>query len=128
MVGRLEAYLVGQIHFSDRPNMSISTNLSVTGRWLQYNGKINNIGRPTLQICCTEQIFFQSTTSRPFCSPSRRDSSVCGIPTIGSLRGVNSPPAPLHPLFLLVSLSLISSGREGPGTPTLLSKGHASAF
>ena len=61
--------------------MSISTNLSVTGRWLQYNGKINNIGRSTLQICCTDQIFFQSTTSWPFYSSSRRDSSVCGIPT-----------------------------------------------
>ena len=55
MVGRLEAYLVGQINRSDRPNMSISTNLSVTGRWLQYNGKINNIRRPTLEICCTDQ-------------------------------------------------------------------------
>ena len=69
---------------SDRPNMSISTkNLSVTGQWLQYNEKINTINQPTLQICCTYQIFFQSTTSGPFYGTSRRDSSVCGIPTSG---------------------------------------------
>ena len=77
---RLEAYLVGQINRSDQPNMSISTNLSGTGRWLQYNGKINNIGRPTLQICCTNQIFVQSSTSRPFYASRRHDSSACGIP------------------------------------------------
>ena len=62
---RLEAYLVGQTNCSDKPNMSISTNLSVTGRCLWYNGKINNIGRPTKQISSTDQIFFQSSTSQP---------------------------------------------------------------
>ena len=67
---------------SDRTNMPISTNLSVTGRWPQYNGKISNIGQPTLQICCTDQIFFQSSTSRPFYASRRRDSSACGIPTL----------------------------------------------
>ena len=80
-VGRLEAYLVGQTNNSDRPNMSISTNLSVTGRWPQYNGKINNISQPTLEICWADQIFFQSTTSRPFYASRRRDWSARGIPT-----------------------------------------------
>ena len=90
-VGRLEAYLVGQTNCSDRPNMPISTNLSVTGRWLQYNGKINNIGRPTKQISSTDQIFFQSPTSRPFYTSRRRDSSACGIPPYGR-KGVPLAP------------------------------------
>ena len=53
-VGRLEAYLVGKTNRSDRPNMSLLTNLSVTSQWLEYNGK-NNISRPTLQIYHTDQ-------------------------------------------------------------------------
>ena len=65
--------------------MSISTNLSVTGQWLRYNGQINNIGLPTLQICCTDQIFFQSSTRRPFYASRRRDSWAGGIHTILSL-------------------------------------------
>ena len=64
--------------------MPILTNLSVTGRWLQYNGKINNIGRPTKQIRSTDQIFFQSSTSRPFYTSRRRDPSACGIPTLSN--------------------------------------------
>ena len=68
--------------------MSISTNLSVTGRWLQYDGKINNIGRPTLQIC-TDQISFQSSTRRSFYASRRRDSSACRIPTCTLVVGVH---------------------------------------
>ena len=53
--------------------MSLSTNLSETSQWLQYNGKINNISRPTLQICHTDQLFFLSPTSRPFYASRRWD-------------------------------------------------------
>ena len=38
-----------------------------------------------LQICCTDQIFFQSSTNRPFYASGRRGSSACGIPTLLTL-------------------------------------------
>ena len=79
-VGRLEAYLVVQTNRSGRPNMSLSIGLSVNGRWTQYNGQTKDIWLPTNQIFHTDQIFFQSTTSRPFCASRRRDWSVRGIP------------------------------------------------
>ena len=53
--------------------MSLLTNLSVSSQLPQYNGKINNITRPTKQIYHTNQIFFQSPTSRPFYTSHRRD-------------------------------------------------------
>ena len=104
MVGRLEAYLVGHTNCSDRPNMSISTNLSVTSQWPQYNGQINNISWPTLQICPTDQFFFQSSTSRPFYAPRWRDWSARGIPAIptGNLsydRRVHESPSGYGPLW-----------------------------
>ena len=86
--------------------MTILTNLSVTGRWLQYNGKINNIGRSTLQICCTDQIFFQSTTSRPFYSSSRCDSSVCGIPTLATQVPKSGAVVMMIVLLMVISLLL----------------------
>ena len=81
----IEAYMVSQTNYSDRPNMSISTNLSVTCRWPQYNEKTNNICRPTKQISHTDQISFLCSTSRPFYASHRRDSSVCGIPALDML-------------------------------------------
>ena len=62
--------------------MSLITNLSVTSRWLQYNGKINNITQPTLQIYHTDQLFFQSPTSQPFYASRRRDWLARGTPTL----------------------------------------------
>ena len=80
-VGRLKAYLVSQTNRSDRPNMSLSTNLSVTSQWVQCNGKFNNISWLTLQICRTDQLFFQSPTSLTFYASRRRDWSAHGTPT-----------------------------------------------
>ena len=56
-VGQLEAYLVGDTNRSDRPNMSISTNLSVTSRWAQYNAKMNCIDRPINEFAPPDQYF-----------------------------------------------------------------------
>ena len=83
-VSRLEAYLLSQTNRSDRPNMSNSTNLSVTSRWLQYNEETTNISLPTKQICHTDQLFSLSSTSRPFYASRWRDLSACRIHTLCS--------------------------------------------
>ena len=70
--------------------MSISTNLSVTSRGAQYNGKISNIRRLSKQISHTNQLFFLSFTSRPFYASSWRDPSACGIPAIVPVNAVYS--------------------------------------
>ena len=45
---------------------------------------VRAFSQPTLQICCTDQIFFQSSTSWLLYASGWHDSSACVIPTIPS--------------------------------------------
>ena len=69
-------------NLSDRSNMSILTNLSVSSRWPYNNGQINNISLLTKQICHTDQLFFQSSSNGLCYASRRRDKSACGIPAL----------------------------------------------